>query len=79
LRRNRFVFLGIRAQQGTNAFPVNAWIWGALDEPIPANDNELIERAGMMARGSESLRLNRRLIATASAMRGGKKQIFDCQ
>lgn len=79
MRRNRSVFLGIWAQQGTNAFPVNAWIWGALDEPIPANDNELIERAGMMARGSESLRLNRRLIATASAMRGGKKQIFDCQ
>jgi hypothetical protein len=45
LRRNRFVFLGIWAQQGTNAFTVNAWIWGALDEPIPANDNELIERA----------------------------------
>jgi hypothetical protein len=33
----------------------------------------------MMARGSESLRLNGRLIATASAMRGGKKQIFDRQ
>jgi hypothetical protein len=28
-----------------NGFTVNAWIWGALDEPIPANDNELIERA----------------------------------
>ena len=45
LGRDRFIFLRIWAQQGTNAFTVNAWIWGALDEPIPANDNELIERA----------------------------------
>jgi hypothetical protein len=45
LEAEPFCFLGIWAQQGTNAFTVNAWIWGALDEPIPANDNDLIERA----------------------------------
>jgi hypothetical protein len=45
LEAGHFVFLGIWARQGTNAFTVNAWIWGALDEPIPANDNDHIERA----------------------------------
>jgi hypothetical protein len=35
---------GTWAQQGTTAFKVKIWVWGALDEPIPANDNDLIER-----------------------------------
>jgi hypothetical protein len=45
LEAGPFVFFGIWARQGANAFTVNAWIWGALDEPIPANNNDLIERA----------------------------------
>lgn len=36
---------GTWAQQSTNAFNISVWIWGALDDPIPANDNDLIERA----------------------------------
>lgn len=36
---------GTWAQQATTAETVRCKIWGALDEPIPANDNDLIERA----------------------------------
>lgn len=35
---------GTWAQQGTNAITVYSDVLGTLDEPSPANDNNLIER-----------------------------------
>jgi hypothetical protein len=35
---------GTWAQQGTNAITVYSDVLGTLDEPSPANDNDLIER-----------------------------------
>jgi hypothetical protein len=35
---------GTWAQQGTNAITVYLDVLGTLDEPSPANDNDLIER-----------------------------------
>lgn len=36
---------GTWAQEGTTAWTMSIWINGALDDPIPANDNDLIIRA----------------------------------
>lgn len=35
---------GTWTQQSTNAFGFSCQVWGALDDPIPANDNDLIEK-----------------------------------
>jgi len=80
LEAGPFRFLGIWAQQGTNAFTVNACI-GARARRADPGERQLAHRegGGMMACGSALSGSIARLFAAARAMRGGKKQIFDRQ